>query len=226
MNDQDKIEFAELMNGLTDYYRARSPRLEKMGQVTLRLYFDSLKDYSMKEVSTAASQHIADQKDGGFFPVVSSFLKHLEGGEVTDEVIIAAAKNPTTPLGCFARGVIGSSDLRDRSFFELRERAAQCKEKVSEWKAKTKHGSYNTHQIMIMLKFKVPHNAPFHAGTAIPLINIDLVDKFERVSKSERYLRFIEPAYVHDPREIELTRESAKLLADLSMKNKKGGQDE
>ena len=224
MIDQDKVKFAELMHGLTDYYRARNPRLEKLGSFTLRLYFDALIEYSIDEVMRAASQHIADQKDGSFFPAVSNFLKHLEGGEITEEVIIAAAQKPRTPLGCFARVAIGSNDLNTKNYFELRDQATQCKDQIREWKRQTKHGAYGNHIVMVMLKFKVPHNAPFHTGSASPLINLDLVDKFERVANSERYQRFIEPAYVHDPREIELTKESAKLLADLQKKREKGDE--
>ncbi len=224
MIESDKRAFKELMDGLTEYYLARSPKLECLSTIALQLYFGCLNQYSIEQITSVASRHVADIDAGRFYPVVADFIKHLEGGEITEDMIIAAAKNPQTPLGCLARITIGSWDLSSADSYYLRQRAAECKFSLPEWREKAKAGSFTDHEISVMLKYNVNPSAPLHNGLAPPIVNMDLIDTAKRIESSPRHLRFIEPSYVHDSREIELTKEMAEVLDQL--KNKKGGDDE
>ena len=195
MDDSDKAGFKELMDGLSDYYKIKSPKLENLSFIALQLFFGTVKSYSLEQIMTAASQHMGDTKRGMFFPVAADLLVQLEGGEITAEMIVAAAQLSETPLGCLARIHIGSWDLSGADAFYLRQRAAECLQHLPEWKARASRGEYSDHEISVMLKYKVNPAAPLAFGLAAPAINNELSARTKEIEHSPRHLRFIEPTY-------------------------------
>ena len=225
MDNSDKIKFKELMDGLTEYYQIKSPKLEKLSVIALQLYFGTVKSYSLEQVMEAASKHMGDAKRGMFFPVAADLIIQLEGGEITAEMIVAAAQLSETPLGCLARIHIGSWDLSGADAFFLRQRATECLQFLPDWKGRAARGEYSDHEISVMLKYKVSPTAPLAFGLAAPAINNELLARTKEIEQSPRHLRFIEPAYdaATDDSAAPLHPSVAKILE--SVKSGQGGAD-
>ena len=190
MNDSDKANFKELFDGLADYYRQ-----DRLGKLPMQIYFGALQKFSFESVSQAASAHLADTKSGQYFPKAADLIKHVEGGEITADMIIAAAKLGDTPLGLLAHIHIGSWDLNNQDAFYLRQRAAECLQLLPQWKAKAAAGEYSDHEISVMLKYDVSPAAPFAFGLAAPANAQALIERAAEIKQSPRHLKFIEPPH-------------------------------
>ena len=191
MNDSDKNDFKDLMGGLTEYYQSFNPKLEPLTRGALQVFFGSLRDYAFDEVAHAAERHVADKTVGQFFPSAGNLIKQLDGGEITPDMIIAAAKLAETPLGCLSRIQIGSWDLDNRDGFYLRQRAMECLQKLPEWKSRAACGEYTDHEISIMLKHNVSPLEPLFIGIPAPSANSRLKQRQEAVRASDRHLMLI-----------------------------------
>jgi len=198
MNPSDKKGFKALMVGLVEYYRSSNPKQETLSNVALQIYFGALQRFTLEQIGDAVSAHLADTKEGQFFPKVANLVKHIEGGEITADMIIAAAKLADTPLGCLARIQIGSWDLDNQDGFYLRQRAAECLQLLPRWKIKAAGGDYSDHEVSVMLKYSVNPAAPFAFGLAAPENASALLKRAEKIAQSDRHLRFIEPPYDGD----------------------------
>ena len=209
----DKNSFKELFDGLAEYYRQ-----DHLSKPALQIYFASLERFSLDQINTAASAHVSDVKSGQFFPKAADFIRHLEGGEITADMIIASAKLKETPLGCLCAIQIGSWDLDNQDAFYLRQRAAECLQLLPEWKARSASGDYSDHEISIMLKYDVHPLTPFAFGLAAPANPDQLIQKFINVQSSERHLKFIEPVYVSsdDDKAVPMNEEVKKIIAQIS----------
>ena len=210
MNKQDVEQLGSILIALCEYYNR-----DNLSHPAVMMYAEDLQEYSMDQIIAAIKDHRRSPDGGQFYPKISDLIKRLEGGEITEDMIIAAAKNPETPLGCLARIRIGSWDLSSADSFYLRQRAAECKFALPEWREKAKAGSFTDHEVSVMLKYNVNPSAPLHNGLAPPAINLDLIDRAKGIGSSPRHLRFIEKPYSGDDGEIELTKEMAGVLAYL-----------
>ena len=85
MNNNDKKQFAGLMVGLSEVYD------KEITQPLMQLYFESLKDYSIKEVSAAFTRHIKTPDSGRFFPKPADVIQMLEGS-ADDKALLAWSK--------------------------------------------------------------------------------------------------------------------------------------
>jgi hypothetical protein len=72
MNDSDKKEFAELMVGSGEMYN------KQVSKSLMQIYFDALKDLSIKEINHGFSKHSLDAKHGSFFPKPADIVRHLQ----------------------------------------------------------------------------------------------------------------------------------------------------
>lgn len=196
MDDSDKKGFKSLMDGLTEYYRIKNPRLENLSVMVLQIYFGTLKEYSLDQVQEAASKHIADPDVGFTYPSASDLIKHLDGGKITADTIIASAKLAKTPLGCMARIKIGTWDLSQADSFYLRERATECLMELPEWKERAKRGEYTDHEISVMLKYGVDPSSPFVDGISGPKNSGQLDSRVKMVESSPEHKKQVEPPYV------------------------------
>jgi hypothetical protein len=197
MDNSDKPAFASLMGDLAQYYRQ-----DPLGRVVLKMYFNALKQFSYEQVEYAAERHMTDTKSGQFFPKIADFVRALTGEDITADMIIAAARQMQTPLGCLARMHIGSWDLDNKGnmsgsswSFYIRQRAEEVIQLLPEWKAKANAGEYTDHEISVMLKYNISPAAPFFAGLAAPENANALLARADTISKSERHLKFIEPPH-------------------------------
>jgi hypothetical protein len=160
----------------------------------LKIYWQLLKQYPIDSIENAVLAHIS-QPNSAFFPKPGELIKHIQGDEITGDMIIAAARLCETPLGCLARIKIGQWDLENQDAFYLRQRAAECLQLLPEWKAKAAAGEYTDHEISVMLKYDISPAAPFFAGLAAPANANALLSRVKAISKSERHLKFIEPPH-------------------------------
>ena len=192
MNDSDKSGFLALLNGLSDYYRQ-----DKLTVIGVQIYFGTLKRFSLEQITTAASAHVGDVKSGQFYPKAADLIRHLEGGDITQDMIIAAAKLRDTPLGCFCAIHIGSWDLNNQDAFYLRQRASECLQLLPQWKERAAAGDYSSQEISVMLKYDIHPLTPFAFGLAAPLNTELLLERFNEVKASAEHARFIEPIHEH-----------------------------
>lgn len=195
MNSSDKQDFKDLMNGLADYYKASNPKQEYLGKMALQIYFGALDKYSIDQVIQSASSHVSDVKNGQFFPKAADLIRHIEGGEITTDMIISSARLADTPLGCLARVHIGTWDLNNGDSFYLKARASECLQKLPEWKTRAFSGKYSDHEISVMLKHNVRPTSPFYVGLLPPENFEEIVDRSIKIKKSERHLEFIRQPY-------------------------------
>jgi hypothetical protein len=189
MNDSDKPDLLSRLKELSEYYG----RKEKIGVMTIQIYFGGLQEYSMDQVTRGISGHIRSQNGGQFFPKVADIIRHIEGGEITTDQILAAARLKNTPLGVLCRIQIGSYDLNNSTdMFYLRQRAEECLEKIPEWKHKGLTGSYTDHEIAMMCKHDVNPASPLYAGIAPPLNSLLLNKRVYEIKKTKTYQFLLE----------------------------------
>ena len=94
MNNSDKIKFLEVMNGLADIFNA------SLTEVGLKMRFDALKQYSIKQVTEAATIIVKTRKYTTM-PVPADFIEAIEGNpdEIADiqKSIVMEAYNHYQP---------------------------------------------------------------------------------------------------------------------------------
>lgn len=73
MNQQDDQKFKETMVGLGEVYD------KTLTQTLLKLYWATLKQYSIEEVVNAISNHVSNPDNGQFFPKPADIIKQITG---------------------------------------------------------------------------------------------------------------------------------------------------
>lgn len=178
----DRPAFREFMEGLSDYYKQ-----DNLSNGVLLMYFNSLINFDLDQVSSAITKHISSTDQGRFFPKIADFLRILEGGELTPDMIIAAAKIKRSPLGILARIHIGTWDLNNLGSFELRQRAIECQDLMGEWKVRATNGEYTDHEISIMIKHDVNPTGPFTSGIAGPKDLPAMTGRINKITGNTRH---------------------------------------
>jgi hypothetical protein len=198
MNDNDKQAFKDLMDGVAEMYNPD----KKLSAIALKLYFGALQPYSLEQVSYAISSHVVDPSHGTFFPKAADIVRKIEGGDLTQDQIISAARIADTPLGILCRIQIGTFDLdNQKDMFYLRQRAQECLDKMPEWKARAVAGDYTDHEIAIMLKWEVDPTKPFSTGLCAPQNAEKLLVRSSTIEQSSRYLAVTQEPHEHDKNE-------------------------
>ena len=191
MDSSDKNQFKALFDGLGEYYRAKEP----LSKIALGIYFGALQKYTFDQVSNAVSAHVIDQTSGKFYPKAGDLIKHLEGGEITADIILASAKLAKTPLGILARIHIGTWDLNSGDSFYLNSRAKECLLLMPEWQERARQGEYSGHEISIMIKHNVNPIQPFFSGIAGPQLTHELDSRIKAIQLSNRHKELTAPNY-------------------------------
>ena len=191
MDNTDKNQFKALFDGLSEYYRAKEP----ISKIALGIYFGALQKYTFDQVSNAVSAHVIDPTSGKFFPKAGDLIKHLEGGEITADMILASAKVANTPLGILARIHIGTWDLNSGDSFYLNSRAKECLLLMPEWQERARQGEYSGHEISIMIKHDVNPIQPFFGGIAGPQLTHELNSRIKAIQLSNRHKELTAPNY-------------------------------
>ena len=190
MDNQDKKNFKSLFDSMADYYGRA-----ELSQGALKLYFDDLAGYSFEQVTQAANTHRRDAKQGQFYPKVADLIKHLGGGELTADAIIAAARLKNTPLGILCRIHIGTHDLGNGDSFHLRARAEECLQLLPGWKTRAMSGDYSDHEVSIMIKHDVDPRAPLMIGLMPPASLVELRTRMESIKDTPRHKYLIAQPY-------------------------------
>jgi len=190
MNHSDKPAFIELFHGLAEYYKK-----DKLSTIALKLTFAALEEYSLDQLSRAATAHIKTTGSGRFMPGASDLIQHLDGGVIKADEIIAAARLANTPLGVMARIQIKTWNLNNLNSFDLKPYAEEALQLLPKWKEQARIGQYTNHQISIMIKHGVDPLQPFHTGLAAPCGKEGLRAQIEHVTGTKRHAELLEPPY-------------------------------
>ena len=191
MNDNDKAQFKELFDGLSEAYDK-----DRMSKMALQIHFEALKRFDIDQILAAASAHLADPKHGTFFPKVADIVRQIEGGEVTTDHVIAAARAKSTPFGILCRIKIGTFDLDNQTdMFYLKQRAQECIDLLPEWKARAAAGEYSDHEISMMLKHEVSPTGAFDGGLDRPANIPQLTNRVSQIAETPRHKFLLESPY-------------------------------
>ncbi len=187
MTEDDYGEFAKAFDGLSQYFQ-KNP----LSDMAVTLYFDALKQYEFSDITKSITHHIKDPEAGKFYPKVGDLIKIMDGGEITVDMIVAAAKLRDTPLGCASHAIIGTWNLDNLGSFDLRQEAHQCLPKVDEWR----RGVFSDHEISVMLKHHVNPAGPIVKGVlTCPSNGPELLQAAERIAVTKHHLLNLEAPY-------------------------------
>jgi hypothetical protein len=174
------------MNATTEYYGKQN-----LSDVVIEMYFNGLLEYSFDHVKHAISRHMRDANSGQWLPKVADLIRHIEGGQVTHDQVLGAARLATSPLGILCRIQIGTFDLEHQTdMFYLKQRAEECLALLDEWKARAIEGDYTDHEISIMVKHGVDPCEGFYPGLPSPKNKSALFHRVEGVKSTPRH-RFL-----------------------------------
>lgn len=184
VKQSDKYAFKEILDGVSEMYQRKEP----ISSVAMQLYFSALEKYSIGQVTGAISCHISDPKHGSFYPKVSDIVRHIEGGEVTTDMVLSAARLKESPFGILCRIQIGTWDLdNQKDMFYLKQRAQECIDKLPEWKSRALGGEYSDHEISIMLKHDVSPVSSFMPGLQSAPNHEALLARVDIILNSDRH---------------------------------------
>jgi hypothetical protein len=206
MIDSDFSKLSKMLDAVSEYLQK-----EPLSTMAMKMYFQTLKDHSIEDIQVGVTAHLKDPKAGQFYPKAADIIKHIEGGEITADMVIAAAKLADTPMGCLARIHIGTWDLNNQDAFYLRQRATECLQLMPQWRQKAKMGNYSDHDISVMLKYNVNPAAPFAFGLAEPDNKSLLIERASRIKESPRHLSFINPAHTENDKTGVMATDTKKL---------------
>ena len=193
MNEPDFPWFVETMDGLCGYYQK-----DPLPEMAVKIYFRAVAHCSVEAIKAALNKHLQDPKSGQYMPKAADLIRHIEGDEITADMIVAAAKLRSSPLGCMAAIHIGSWDLDNQDAFYLKQRAQEVLLLLPEWKARAAQGEYSDHEISIMLKYGISPADPFANGLERPANAHLLESRIREVSESPRHIALIEPPSTMD----------------------------
>ena len=83
MNDSDKRQFQEIVLATAELYS--SVKKVEISPVMLKLFFSSLKQFTIEQVSRGFEKHLSDSVDGKFFPKPANIIKHLQTSDLSAE---------------------------------------------------------------------------------------------------------------------------------------------
>lgn len=195
MDNSNKVEFAEMFNGLSEYYQRAA-----LSVPAIQIYFAALQRFEISQVSQAITSHIQDPKAGQFYPKASDIVGYIEGGGFTADQIIAMARLKNTVLGVLCAQHIGSWNLASGDPFLLKQVAEECIQLLPTWKSIAKTGDYADHTLQTLLKYNVDPGGPFAIGQQRPQTSIELQQRVSAIhEKGDRERLLIEHTEANKP---------------------------
>ncbi len=85
MTDDQKLDFARMLNGALAYWR------QEVSAFTMEVWWDGCKDFELAQVSKALSAHARDPEQGRFPPMVADIVRQLQGTQ-SDRSLLAWGK--------------------------------------------------------------------------------------------------------------------------------------
>lgn len=167
MNNQDWPKLQNMLNGLGEYYQQKEP-LTKMA---IDIYFGALIKYDFETIRKAAMQYVSTARSSQFTPKIpkaSDIILIIDGGSITKDEVLAAARAKNTVLGVLSCIVIGTHDLNNSTNMEyLKSRAQECIDLTPEWREKARTNSYTPHELAVMRKYGVQPSSSLTGSVAI-----------------------------------------------------------
>ena len=81
MDDSNKREFQEIVLATAELYS--TVKKIEVTPIMLKLFFSSLREFDIKQVSYGFEQHMSDPIEGKFFPKPANIIKHLKPKDLT-----------------------------------------------------------------------------------------------------------------------------------------------
>lgn len=217
MDDSNKREFKELMDGLSEYYQR-----EKLSAPALQIYFAAMARFTLTQIKWAITRHVQDPSTGQFYPKVADVVRLVEGGDITTDEILAEARLAKTPLGILCRIQIGTWDLTYQTDMRyLKQRAEECLYLLPEWKRKAATGDYTDHEISIMLKHGVDPVASLYEGLPPPSNRQALAARAKEIEQTPRHQFLLEKIEEEADKDVKMDPEVAKFIAEEMAKTSK-----
>jgi len=149
MDDSNKREFQEIVLATAELYS--TVKKIEVTPIMLKLFFSSLRDYTVEQVSYGFEQHLSDPVDGKFFPKPANIIKHLTVDELSaDEKAELAWAQIQHQIR--ATGAYGNLDIDDKqgvaalkAFTTWKELCAMPVDKLT-WAKKEFISMYATYQ--------------------------------------------------------------------------------
>lgn len=166
MDQKQKI--TQIIGILSANYR------KKLSDAEISLITLAARRWGLGAVESAIHDHVFDRERGRFYPTLADIAEKIESKSLvtefkpTPDAIIAAARDPKTPLGVLARIKIGSWDLNNQDSYYLRTAAHGVIQEIPAWQTRAQSGNYSAHEIEIMEKFSVSPAQPFAIGLPPP----------------------------------------------------------
>jgi len=196
MEANDENRFKQLFTGIGEIYG------KTLTPIMVKAYWNTLKSYSIDQVEQAVNQHLIDTKAGAFFPKPADIIRQLQGGEITTDEIISAARLHKTPLGVLCRIHIGHWDLEHQTdMFYIKQRAQECIDLLPEWKERALKGEYTDHELSCLLKYEVDPTAPVHNSLPAPQNAAMLTSRAKAIKGTDKHLALLERPHDHDKEE-------------------------
>lgn len=83
MQDSDKVNFEQILRATAEVYS--TVKKVDVTPILLKLFFASLREYTIEQVSYGFEKHLSDTVDGKFFPKPANIIKHLKVDAPTAE---------------------------------------------------------------------------------------------------------------------------------------------
>lgn len=151
MTDQDWEAFAKAWAAA--YELCSRGKLPSAG--ALSLAFDALKPYALDDITTALTRHVRDPDQGQYGLTVADVVRQIEGSTPTAEQIIGAALKPNTALAVLCRIEIGTWNLSNWTYDQLKPYAQRCISLMPEWKQRLAAGDLLQHEREAMERYNI-----------------------------------------------------------------------
>ena len=83
MNDSDKGDFEQIVRATAEMYS--TVKKVEITPIMLKLFFSTLRQFTIEQVCYGFEQHLSDPIDGKFFPKPANIIKHLQTSEISTE---------------------------------------------------------------------------------------------------------------------------------------------
>lgn len=167
MNQSEEIQFYEIWGAV-----AQMTMNQNLTDAAMKLAFNILSAYELEDISNAVHAHLRDPENGKWMPKPADIIQKMNGTLPKPAEIVGLARANNSPLGCFARMIIGKWDLDNQDSFYLNQRAEEVKAKLPEFIARARKGEYTNGEIALMKSQNVEFDSPLCPGLPGPKTKI------------------------------------------------------
>lgn len=144
MTPNDFKDFSAIWISTAEYYG------KEACDAVVKMAFRLLINFEIEEIEAALHAHMLDPVDGKWQPKAADVVAKIKGQIPKASEIVGLARAANTPLGCFARMIIGKWDLDNQDSFYLNQRGEQVRAELPEFIARARQGRYTDGEIRLM----------------------------------------------------------------------------